>query len=107
MEVYSMISKKEINDILHSKLKIREDFTVGEFVRKPGMCGCVDIKGGWYLYSVDDHNDCIFTGPFNDKAIIYACAVKLHSGKLFQEYRFTNEEFSVYMSNHFYSINDI
>ncbi|QFJ53724.1 hypothetical protein [Pseudobutyrivibrio xylanivorans] len=102
-----MISKKEICDILESKLEIGSDFIVGEFVRKPGMSGCMEIKGSWYLYSVDDHADCIFTGPFNDKAIVYACAVKMHSSKLFQEYRFSKEEFSVYMNNHFYSLEEM
>lgn len=102
-----MISEKEIRNILESRLEIGNNFVVGEFIRNPGMNGCVEIKGGWYIYSVDDHADYIFTGPFNDKAIVYACAVKMHSSKLFQEYRFSKEEFSVYMNNHFYSIDEI
>ena len=102
-----MLSKAEIEQKLTSKVEIPENFIIGEVVANPGMNGCVEVNGSWYIYSFDDHADAVFTGPFNDKAIVYACAVRLRCSKLFQEYRFTNEEFSVYMSNHFYSLEEI
>ena len=95
-----MIREDEIQKIMNSRVDIPESFVIGNIVRRPDNCGCVAIKGGWYIYTVDARGGCIFTGPFNDKAIIFACAIKLHAAKLFEEYKFNEEEKRVYMHTH-------
>ena len=61
-----------------------------DIIRRPNNLGCVEIKGGWYVYRVDARGGCIFTGPFGDKAIIFACAKEMRVAKLFDEYRFSD-----------------
>ena len=95
-----MIGSEEIKKIISSRVDIPETFVIGNISRRPDSAGCTVIKGGWYIYTVDARGGCIFTGPFGDKAIIFACAKEMRVAKLFDEYRFSEDERYMYMHVH-------
>ena len=95
-----MINKDEIQRIISSLVEIPEDFIIGEIYRKPNVRGCTIINGAWYIYRVDDWGGCRFTGPFSDRAIIFACAIKLHAAKSFEDYKFSEEEKAIFIHTH-------
>lgn len=95
-----MIGTEEIRTILSSRVDIPETFVIGSIIRKPDNAGCVVIKGGWYTYTVDARGGCIFSGPYGDKAIIFACAKEMHAAKLFDDYKFSEEERKIYRHVH-------
>ena len=84
---------------------IPDSFHFGELIRSPGACGCV--KRGWFVYQTDEHNALMITGPFSDRGIVFACAMTLHISRHFQEYRFSEEEWSVFIHGHYTSFEDI
>ena len=43
------------------------------------------------------------TGPFSEKGIVYACAMMLHQASGLEEYRFSDEERSIYIHSHYRS----
>ena len=95
-----MIGTEEIKKIISSRVDIPETFVIGSIIRRPENAGCISIKGGWYIYTVDDRGGCIFTGPYSDKAIIFACAKEIHAAKLFNDYKFSEEERYMYRHVH-------
>lgn len=95
-----MIGTNDIINILSEKIAIPEDFIIGEIYRKPNVRGCTMINGAWYIYRVDDRGGCRFTGPFSDRAIIFACAIKLHAAKSFEDYKFSEEEKAIFIHTH-------
>lgn len=97
-----------INTILKKyKSDYDGNFYVGEFVEAPNTLGCFQRYKKWYLYEVDEKNSCTFTGPFSLNGIIYACALKLGISKELEEFRFENEEFSIFIHNHFRTFSEI
>lgn len=80
---------------------------IGEFIDVPNQLGCFIRKGKWYMYETDEKSICTFNGPFNEKGIVYACAIRLNMSKKLMEYKFTEEEFDIYLYNNFYSFNEI
>ena len=59
----------------------------------PDIHGCFQIKNMWFYYDGQDERGNIdFIGPFNDKAIVYAIAVKLYKTSLFSDYKFSEAE---------------
>lgn len=87
-----------------------DDFSyinIGKFVRVPNQCGCFKREENWYIYETDEKNFCTFCGPFSSKGIIYACAMVLHISKNMKEYRFSEEEFNIYLNNHFHTFAEI
>ena len=64
------------------------DFHFGEFIEKPNQCGYFEQNGNWYTYVIDERNFCIFTGPFNGSAIIYAFSIEAGSGRLWESEKY-------------------
>ena len=105
---------KEIEAIRNVlKANIEEDiddysyFHIGEFVEQPNQSGCFKRESKWYTYEIDEKNDCTFCGPFSQKGVIYACTMLLPVSMKMREYRFTEEEFDIYLHNHFHSFDEI
>ena len=90
------------------RLELPEDFRIGEYIRKPNCQGCFPHGDGWFLYRIDEHNNPQITGPFSEKSIVYACALMLHQTSGLGKYRFSDEDRSIYIHNHYYFIfNDL
>lgn len=83
------------------KLRLPENFYVGEYVRKPDCQGCFPVGEEWYLFRIDERNLPQITGPFSRQGIIYACALMLHQTAGLEEYRFSEKERSNYIHNHY------
>ena len=90
----------DLKEFLSSRVEIPDYFVIGKISSRPNDLGCVEINNAWYVYRVDDRGGCSFTGPFNDKAIIYACALRLHVAEQFAEYEFSDEEADIFMDTH-------
>ena len=94
--VSSMSNEKaeEIKSVLcenaEQNLEKYRDFHFGEFIEKPNQCGYFERNGNWYTYVIDERNFCIFTGPFNGSAIIYAFSIEAGNGRLWEieKYKF-------------------
>ena len=85
------------------RLELPEDFITGEYIRKPNCRGCFPHGDGWFIFRIDEYNNPQITGPFSEKGIIYACAMMLHQASGLEEYRFSDQERSIYIHNHFRS----
>ena len=85
------------------RLKLPEGFRTGEYIRKPDSLGCFPHGDGWFLYRIDEQNNPQITGPFSEKGIVYACALMLHQASGLEEYRFSDEERSIYIHQHYRS----
>lgn len=81
---------------------------IGDVIRRPGIQGCFQLGKKWFLYDGQDELGNIdFIGPFNDKAIVYAIAIKFYKTSNFKKYEFLEEEMDVFCDNHFSSIEEI
>ena len=85
------------------RLTLPEDFCTGEYVRKPNCQGCFPIGDRWYIFRTDEHNIPQITGPFCQQGIVYACALMLHQAAGLEEYRFSEEERSIFIHSHYSS----
>ena len=85
------------------RLKLPEGFFTGEYVRRPNCQGCFPHRDGWFIFRIDEYNNPQITGPFSEKGIVYACALMLHQTSGLDEYRFSDEERSIYIHNHYRS----
>lgn len=85
------------------RLALPADFCVGEYVRRPNGRGCFPVGEKWYLFRIDERNNSQITGPFRREGILYACALMLNQSAGLEEYRFSEEERSVYIHNHYRS----
>lgn len=85
------------------RLALPRGFCRGEFVHKPNSQGCFPMGEAWYIYRIDEKNTPQITGPFSQKGIIYACALMLNQSAGLEEYRFSDEERSIYIHNHYHS----
>ena len=83
------------------------DFHFGEFIEKPNQCGCFERNGNWYTYVIDEKNFCTFGGPYSRNGIICACIMILPITMVKEQYNFTEEEFNIYLHNHFHSLEEI
>lgn len=101
------INVDELINLFESKNVNMDGFVIGKVLTKPGLEGCILVDQGWFLYSVDDWGNVIYTGPFSGKSIVYACAIRLHSSKLFPEYKFGEKELSILFHSHFRSLSEI
>ena len=95
-EVFARLEKE-------GRLALPEDFRIGEYVRKPNCRGCFPKGEAWYIFRVDERNTPQITGPFRPEGIVYACALMLNQSAGLEEYRFSEEERSVYIHNHYRS----
>lgn len=102
---------QEIGDIIYSKVGKETcdsmNFHVGELVEKPNQCGFFMKNSAWYIYRIDEKNLCTITGPFNEKAVVFACAKLLHAEKQFEVYRFTEEERDIYIEKNYHSVSEL
>lgn len=96
-----------LNENIDENMEEYKYFHIGNFVEVPNQCGCFKRKDNWYTYENDEKNFCTISGPFSLQGIIYACAMMLHISKKFKEYRFSEEEFNIYLNNHFHSFEEI
>lgn len=104
------MTREELIEILKTGLDEdelkREE--IGKIIIGPDIHGCFQIKNMWFYYDGQDERGNIdFIGPFNDKAIIYAIAVKLYKTSLFSDYKFSEAEMDIFCDNHFSSIEEI
>ena len=99
--------KCAINTNIQGSIETFTHFHIGEFIEKPNQSGCFKRNEEWYVYETDEKNYCTFCGPFTIKGIIYACGMKLHISKDMKGYRFSEEEFKIYLHNHFHSLKEI
>jgi hypothetical protein len=104
------MTKEELISILETGLEANEiqELYIDELVRQPGAKGCIKLNNNWFLYGKQDERGHIsFTGPFNDKAIVYAIAVTFSKSSLFQKYKFTPKEMDIFCDNVFSSLDEI
>ena len=100
--------KKELTRLAkEGRLTFPEDFSVGEYVRKPNCQGCFSIGNRWYLFRIDEYNTPQITGPFRQQGIVYACALMLHQAAGLEEYRFSEEEQNIFIHNHYGSLEEL
>ena len=108
-----MLNEKaeKIKNVLFEKteqnLEKYRDFHFGEFIEKPNQCGCFERNGNWYTYVIDEKNFCTFGGPYSRNGIICACTMILPITMVKEQYNFTEEEFNIYLHNHFHSLEEI
>ena len=84
-------------------LDLPKDFCIGEYVRKPNGQGCFQKGKKWYIFRIDERNESQITGPFSRQGIVYACAMMLHQTSYLEDCRFSEEERSVYIHDHYRS----
>ena len=104
------MTKNDLVRILGQELDSKElqQLYIDELVREPGAKGCISVNGNWFIYGgQDERGNISFTGPFNDKAIIYAIAVTFSKSSLFQKYKFTEKELNIFCDNVFSSLEEI
>ena len=103
------INAEKIKNILSEKIseETLENFRVDNFSGIPGEKGCICVNKKWYVYDIDDHANPVFTGPFEGNAIIYASAVIMHQGKLFPEYKFSEDEMRTFTRSHYGSLKEL
>jgi hypothetical protein len=99
--------KKNLYGIVQENIDDYEYFHFGEFVEKPNQCGCFERNGNWYTYVIDEKNFCTFGGPYSRNGIICACTMILPITMVKEQYNFTEEEFNIYLHNHFHSLEEI
>lgn len=99
--------KKNLEDNIGENIDKLARFHIDELVELPNQLGCFKREDKWYIYETDEKNFCTYCGPFSLKGIVYACAMKLHVSKQLKEFRFSEEEFNVYLHNHFHSLKAI
>lgn len=99
--------KKNLYGIVQENIDDYEYFHFGEFVEKPNQCGCFERNGNWYTYVIDEKNFCTFGGPYSSNGIICACTMILPITMVKEQYNFTEEEFNIYLHNHFHSLEEI
>ena len=80
--------KKNLYGIVQENIDDYEYFHFGEFIEKPNQCGYFEQNGNWYTYVIDEGNFCIFTGPFNGSAIIYAFSIEAGNGRLWESEKY-------------------
>ena len=85
------------------RLKLPDGFLTGEYARRPNCQGCFPHGDGWYLFRIDERNNPQITGPFSEGGIVYACALRLHQASGLEDYRFSEEERSIYIHRHYHS----
>ncbi len=103
MDHISSVKKELIRLKKEGRMIFPEDFYVGEYVRKPNCQGCFPIGDRWYLFRIDEYNTPQITGPFRQQGIVYACALMLHQAAGLEEYRFSEEERSIFIHSHYSS----
>ena len=103
METLNAIKQELARLAEAGRLTLPEDFHAGEYVRKPNCQGFFPKGKGWFIYRTDERNSPLITGPFTRQGIVYACAMMLHQASGLEEYRFSEEERSIYIHNHFRS----
>ena len=104
------MDKDDLKSILETGLDKEEihGLYIDELVREPGAKGCIKINDVWFLYGdQDERGNISFTGPFNDKAIVYAIAVTFSKSSLFQKYKFTEQEMDIFCESVFSSLEEI
>lgn len=104
------MTREELIEILKTGLDEKEiqDLNIGKLVKLPGATGCIKLNNEWFVYgSQDERGNIDFIGPFNDKAIVYAIAVKFYKTSLFSDYKFSEAEMDIFCDNHFSSIEEI
>ena len=89
------------------RLALPEGFRTGEYIERPNCQGCFPHGDGWYIFSIDEHNNPQITGPFSEKGIVYACAMMLHQSSGLAEYRYSDEERTIYIHNHYHSLDEL
>lgn len=99
--------KETLNENIEENIDDYECFHIGVFVEKPNQCGYFKRNEKWYVYEIDEKNYCTFGGPFSQSGIICACTMILPISMKTKEYRFTEEEFNIYLHNHFHSFEEI
>ena len=103
MDQISSVENEFARLVKEGRLTLPEDFCAGEYVRKPNCQGCFPAGDRWYLFRIDEHNTPQITGPFGQQGIVYACAMMLHQATGLEGYRFSEEERSIYIHNHYSS----
>ena len=103
MDHVNSVKKEFIRLAEEGRLTFPENFYIGEYVRKPNCQGCFPIGDRWYLFRIDEHNTPQITGPFRQQGIVYACALMLHQTSGLGKYRFSDEDRSIYIHNHYRS----
>lgn len=85
--------------------KLPHDFHPGYRVNTPNQMGFYFETStlypyGWYFYEVDNNGGCTLCGPFDDRAIVYACALKLHCSSALPQWRFSEKDKETYLYRH-------
>ena len=109
------MSNEEIKKIIFERLnqvgvqfdnQFADEFLF-DYVNKPNVTGILQVKSRWFYYESDEKNVKCFTGPFNDREIIYVCAMILNISKFFDDYRFSNEAKNTFFHCHYRSLKEI
>lgn len=100
----------QIREIILSRIDNNinlQNFHVGEFIETPNQFGCFKKNTSWFSYSINERNFATITGPFNEKAVVYACAKMLNVTNKFGDFAFTDKERDIYIENNYHSISEI
>ena len=109
------MSNKEIKKIIFERLnrvggQFNDPFAdefLFDYVNKPNVTGILQVKSKWFYYESDEKNVKCFTGPFNDREIIYVCAMILNISKFFDDYEFSDEAEETFFNVHYRSIKEV
>ena len=104
------MTANEIVEILKTGLTAKElqSLHANQLIQRPGERGFIQIENMWFLYgNQDERGNISFNGPFDDSGLIYAIAHICDKTRLFKSYEWSNKELSIYLHNHFSSVEEI
>ena len=104
------MTSNEIFEILKKELTENDlqNLYANQVIRKPDAKGFFQIGKMWFIYgNQDERGNISFNGPFDDTSLVYAIAKLFCKSNLFQEYKFSEEYYKIFLNNHFSSIDEI
>ena len=69
--------------------------------------GIFKLKDKWFTYTADERHNKWFGGPYTDRGVIYAFAMKAGISDWFEDYKFSSKEKEIFINNHFNSLIDL
>lgn len=84
-----------------------DEYIFGEYKMTINCLGIFKLKDKWFTYTADERQNEWFNGPYTDRGVIYAFALKEGILDWFEDYKFNANEKDIFINNHFNSLIDL
>ena len=84
-----------------------DEYIFGEYKMTINCLGIFKLKDKWFIYTADERQNEWFGGPYTDRGVIYAFAMKAGISDWFEDYKFNTKEKEIFINNHFNSLIDL